>query len=52
MVYELVRQGRLVIVGGGWGLQDETTTYYQSVIDSYTYSLRSHSAAVILSFMS
>ncbi|OWR48030.1 hypothetical protein KGM_206161 [Danaus plexippus plexippus] len=47
MVYELVRQGRLVIVGGGWGLQDETTTYYQSVIDSYTYSLRKINATFL-----
>ncbi|CAH0730852.1 unnamed protein product, partial [Brenthis ino] len=40
MVYELIRQGRLVFVGGGWGMVDEATTYYQAVIDSYTFSLR------------
>ncbi|CAG9585926.1 unnamed protein product [Danaus chrysippus] len=47
MVYELVRQGRLVILGGAWGLQDETTTYYQTIIDSYTYSLRKINATFL-----
>ncbi|CAF4942856.1 unnamed protein product [Pieris macdunnoughi] len=40
MVYQLLRQGRLTIVGGGWGMNEESTTSYQSIIDSYTYSLR------------
>ncbi|CAK1553218.1 unnamed protein product [Leptosia nina] len=40
MVYELLRQGRLFIVGGGWSMQDEGTTSYHAIIDSYTYSLR------------
>ncbi|XP_045526791.1 lysosomal alpha-mannosidase-like [Pieris brassicae] len=40
MVYQLLRQGRLTIVGGGWGMNEGSTTSYQSIIDSYTYSLR------------
>ncbi|XP_041984036.1 lysosomal alpha-mannosidase-like [Aricia agestis] len=40
MVYELLRQGRLVLVGGGWGMADEATTGYRALVDSYTYSLR------------
>ncbi|CAH2083586.1 unnamed protein product [Euphydryas editha] len=40
MVYELIRQGRLMFIGGGWGMADEASSYYQSVIDSFTYSLR------------
>ncbi|CAG4969461.1 unnamed protein product [Colias eurytheme] len=40
MVYQLLRQGRLIIVGGSWGMPDEGSTSYQSVIDSYTYTLR------------
>nr|XP_026486529.1 lysosomal alpha-mannosidase-like [Vanessa tameamea] len=47
MVYELIRQGRLMIVGGGWGMADEASTYYQSVIDSYTYSLRKINATFL-----
>ncbi|VVC89215.1 unnamed protein product, partial [Leptidea sinapis] len=43
MVYELLRQNRLNIAGGGWGMSDEGTTSYQSIIDSYTYSLSGHS---------
>ncbi|XP_045508879.1 lysosomal alpha-mannosidase-like [Colias croceus] len=40
MVYQLLRQGRLIIVGGSWGMPDEGSTSYQSIIDSYTYTLR------------
>ncbi|XP_050359941.1 lysosomal alpha-mannosidase-like [Nymphalis io] len=47
MVYELIRQGRLMIVGGGWGMADEASTYYQSIIDSYTYSLRKINATFL-----
>ncbi|XP_052745994.1 uncharacterized protein LOC112048803 [Bicyclus anynana] len=47
MVYELVRQGRLVFVGGGWGMPDEACTSYQAIIDSYTYSLRKLNATFL-----
>ncbi|KAL0858611.1 hypothetical protein ABMA27_012445 [Loxostege sticticalis] len=40
MVYTLLRQGRLYLVGGGWSMSDEATTSYHAVIDHYTYSLR------------
>ncbi|XP_069364230.1 lysosomal alpha-mannosidase-like [Maniola hyperantus] len=47
MVYELIRQGRLVFVGGGWGMHDEASTSYQAIIDSYTYSLRKINATFL-----
>ncbi|KAG6438617.1 hypothetical protein O3G_MSEX000095 [Manduca sexta] len=40
MVYQLLRQGRLHFVGGGWGMVDEATTNYHAVVDQFTYSLR------------
>jgi hypothetical protein len=40
MVYQLFRQGRLHLTGGGWGMSDEATTSYHAIIDHFTYSLR------------
>ncbi|KAJ2942178.1 hypothetical protein O0L34_g15719 [Tuta absoluta] len=40
MVYTLIRQGRLVLIGGGWSMADEATTNYHAIIDSHTFSLR------------
>ncbi|XP_059047335.1 lysosomal alpha-mannosidase-like [Achroia grisella] len=40
MVYELLRQGRLYFVGGGWSMSDEATTSYHAIIDHFTYTLR------------
>ncbi|XP_053622744.1 lysosomal alpha-mannosidase-like [Plodia interpunctella] len=39
MVYELIRQGRLQFVGGGFSMSDEATTSYHAIIDMFTYSL-------------
>ncbi|XP_063391809.1 lysosomal alpha-mannosidase-like [Cydia fagiglandana] len=40
MMYQLIRQGRLTIVGGGLGVSDEASTSYHAIIDQFTYSLR------------
>ncbi|XP_028032101.1 lysosomal alpha-mannosidase-like [Bombyx mandarina] len=47
MVYTLLRQGRLFIVGGAWGMVDEATTNYHAVIDQFTYSLRKLNATFL-----
>ncbi|XP_058798756.1 lysosomal alpha-mannosidase-like [Phymastichus coffea] len=36
----LVAEGRLEIVGGGWSMNDEATTHYQSMIDQFTWGFR------------
>ncbi|XP_063630822.1 lysosomal alpha-mannosidase-like [Cydia splendana] len=40
MMYQLIRQGRLTIVGGGLGVSDEASASYHAIIDQFTYSLR------------
>ncbi|XP_063371792.1 lysosomal alpha-mannosidase-like [Cydia amplana] len=40
MMYQLIRQGRLTIVGGGLGVSDEASTSYHAIIDQFSYSLR------------
>ncbi|KAJ0184385.1 hypothetical protein K1T71_000808 [Dendrolimus kikuchii] len=47
MVYQLLRQGRLFFVGGGWGMMDEATTSYHGIIDTYTYTLRKLNATFL-----
>lgn len=34
MIRELVEQGRLELVGGGWAQQDETLTTYKQLIEN------------------
>ncbi|XP_063836095.1 lysosomal alpha-mannosidase-like isoform X1 [Ostrinia nubilalis] len=38
-VHTLVTEGRLQFVGGAWSMNDEATTYYQSIIDQFTWGL-------------
>ncbi|KAJ8363171.1 hypothetical protein SKAU_G00120020 [Synaphobranchus kaupii] len=40
IVTELVNQGRLEFVNGGWCMSDEATTHYSAVIDQMTLGLR------------
>ncbi|CAD0207116.1 unnamed protein product [Chrysodeixis includens] len=47
MVYQLLRQGRLYIVGGGWSMSDEASTSYHAIIDHFTYSLRKLNATFL-----
>ena len=37
---KLVEEGRLVIVGGGWSMNDEAAAHYQGIIDQFTVGLK------------
>nr|CAD7429117.1 unnamed protein product [Timema monikensis] len=37
---ELVQNGRMEMVGGGWSMHDEADTHYQSIIDQMSWGLK------------
>uniref|UniRef100_V5I8C0 Lysosomal alpha-mannosidase n=1 Tax=Anoplophora glabripennis TaxID=217634 RepID=V5I8C0_ANOGL len=39
-VKKLINQGRLEVINGGWSMNDEATTHYQSIIDQFTFGHR------------
>ncbi|KAK0161282.1 hypothetical protein PV327_009769 [Microctonus hyperodae] len=36
----LINEGRLEIIGGGWSMNDEATTHYNSIVDQFTWGFR------------
>ncbi|XP_033225890.1 lysosomal alpha-mannosidase-like [Belonocnema kinseyi] len=40
IVRSLINEGRLEIIGGGWSMNDEAVTHYQSVIDQLSWGFR------------
>lgn len=39
-VKELVEQGRLEFINGGWCMNDEAATHYNDIVDQMTWGLR------------
>ena len=40
IVQELVDEGRLEFVGGGWSMNDEATTHYSAIIDNMSFGFK------------
>lgn len=39
-VHDLIRNGQLQIVGGGWSMNDEGAVHYQPTIDQFTFAFK------------
>ena len=40
IVRNLVDEGRLEFVGGGWSMNDEATTHYSAIIDNMSFGFK------------
>lgn len=40
VILDLVANGRIEFAGGGWSMNDEAVTNYQSTIDQMTWGLK------------
>ena len=40
IVQDLVDEGRLEFVGGGWSMNDEATTHYSAIIDNMSFGFK------------
>ena len=40
IVKDLVDEGRLEFIGGGWSMNDEATTHYSSIIDNMSFGFK------------
>lgn len=40
IVHQLVEEGRLEFINGGWCMNDEATPHYNDIIDQMTWGLR------------
>ena len=40
MVRQLVNEGRLEFIGGGWSMHDEATVHYSALIDNMAFGMK------------
>lgn len=40
IVKQLVQEGRLEFINGGWCMNDEAATHYNDIVDQMTWGLR------------
>ena len=40
MVTQLVSEGRLEFIGGGWAMHDEATVHYSALIDNMAFGMK------------
>ena len=40
LVKNIVKEGRLEFINGGWCMNDEASTHYNAIIDQMTYGLK------------
>ena len=40
MVKQMVNEGRLEFIGGGWSMHDEATVHYSALIDNMAFGMK------------
>ena len=40
MIKQMVNEGRLEFIGGGWSMHDEATVHYSSLIDNMAFGMK------------